>query len=134
MPRIDRKGLQAPARVLDNLELIPVNKIGPDILAVDQYETIWCLSRIRGIPQAISFGEVTDDAEMSLRDLRHTLRAERTVSDGMRQGALPQTASLDATVVICTQDRPAGLRATLASLRPQTASNFRVLVVGNSSG
>ena len=67
MPRIDRKGLQAPARVLDDLELIPVNKIGPDILAVEQYETIWCLSRIRGIPQEISFGEVTDDAEMSLR-------------------------------------------------------------------
>jgi hypothetical protein len=88
MPRIDRKGPQAPAHVLDGLELIPVNKIGPDILAVGQYETIWCLSRIRGIPQAISFGEVTDDAEMSLRDLWDILRAGRTVSDGMRQGGV----------------------------------------------
>ena len=84
MPRIDQKGLQAPARVLDDLEWMPVNKIGPDILAVEQYETIWCLSQIRGIPQAISFGGGTNDAEMSLRDLRDTLRAGRTVSDGMR--------------------------------------------------
>jgi hypothetical protein len=108
MPRIDRKGPQAPAHVLDDLELIPVKKIGPDILAVGQYETIWCLSRIRGIPQAISFGEVTDDSEMSLRDLWDILRAGRTVSDGMRQGASPQTASMDATVVIGTRDRPTG--------------------------
>lgn len=101
--------------MLDDLELIPVNKIGPDILAVEQYETIWCLSRIRGLPQAISFGEVTDDAEMSLRDLRDTLRAGRTVGAGMRQGASPQTASLDATVVICTRTgRPGCARRSLA--------------------
>ena len=67
MPRIDRKGPQTSARVLDNLELTSVDKIGPDILAVEQCETIWCLSRIRGIPQEISVGEVTDDAEMSLQ-------------------------------------------------------------------
>ncbi len=67
MPRMDRKGLQAPACVLYDLELIPVNKIGPDILAGERYETIWCLPRIRGIPQEISFGEVADDAEMSLQ-------------------------------------------------------------------
>ena len=133
MRRIDRKGLRAPARVLD-LELEPVSKIGQDPLAVEQYDTIWCLARIRGIPQEISFWDIADDAEVSLRDLRDILRAGRTVNDWMSQGAPPQTASLNATVVICTRDRPAGLRATLASLRLQTDSNFRVLVVDNGSG
>lgn len=133
MRRIDRKGLRAPARVLD-LELVPVSKIGQDTLAVEQYDTIWCLARIRGIPQEISFWDIADDAEVSLRDLRDILRAGRTVNDWMSQGAPPQTASLNATVVICTRDRPAGLRATLASLRRQTDSNFRVLVVDNGSG
>ena len=133
MRRIDRKGLRAPARVLD-LELEPVSKIGQDPLAVEQYDTIWCLARIRGIPQEISFWDIADDAEVSLRDLRDILRAGRTVNDWMSQGATPQAASLNATVVICTRDRPAGLRATLASLRLQTDSNFRVLVVDNGSG
>ena len=133
MRRIDRKGLRAPARVLD-LELVPVSKIGQDILAVEKYDTIWCLSRIRGIPQEISFWDITDDAEVSLRDLRDILGAGRAVNDWMSQSPPPQAASLDATVVICTRDRPAGLRATLASLRLQTDSNFRVLVVDNGSG
>ena len=133
MRRIDRKGLRAPARVLD-LELLPVSKFGQDALAVEQYDTIWCLSRMRGIPQEISFWDVTDDTDVSLRDLRDTLRAGRTVDDWVGQAPPPQAASLDATVVICTRDRPAGLRATLASLRLQTDSNFRVLVVDNGSG
>ena len=98
MRRIDRKGLRAPARVLD-LELVPVSKIGQDTLAVEQYDTIWCLARIRGIPQEISFWDIADDAEVSLRDLRDILRAGRTVNDWMSQGAPPQTASLNATVV-----------------------------------
>ena len=133
MRRIDRKGLRAPARVLD-LELVPVSKIGQDTLAVEQYDTIWCLARIHGIPQEISFWDIADDTEVSLRDLRDILRAGKSVNDWMSQGAPPQTAGLNATVVICTRDRPAGLRATLASLRLQTDSNFRVLVVDNGSG
>jgi hypothetical protein len=38
------------------------------------------------------------------------------------------------TVVICTRDRPAGLRSTLASLRRQDDPGFGVLVVDNSPG
>ena len=37
MLRIDRKSLQAPARVLD-LELAPVNQVDEDTLAVENYD------------------------------------------------------------------------------------------------
>ena len=133
MRRIDRKSLRAPARVL-NLELASVEQGDEDRLAVEQYSTMWCLSRLDGVPQEISFWDVTEDASVSLRGLRDHLRAERTTDDRMSPGPpRPRTASLDATVVICTRDRPAGLNATLASLQRQTDSDFRILVVDNGS-
>jgi glycosyltransferase involved in cell wall biosynthesis len=131
MRRIDQKGLRAPARVLD-LELAPVDQVDEDPLAVEQYNTMWCLSRIDGVPQEISFWDVTEDASVSIRGLRDRLRTGRTTNDRISPGPPPpRTASLDATVVICTRDRPVGLRATLASLERQTDSNFGVLVVDN---
>lgn len=132
MRRIDRKGLKAPARVLD-LELAPVEPFEDDALAVEQYDTIWCLSRIDGVPQEISFWDVTDDAKVSLGDLRGQLRTgeagDRHLSPGQPQG----TGDRDMTVVICTRDRPLGLGATLASLQCQTDPDFGVLVVENGS-
>lgn len=132
MRRIDRKGLKAPARVLD-LELAPVEPFEDDALAVEQYDTIWCLSRIDGVPQEISFWDVTDDAKVSLGDLRGQLRTgeagDRHLSPGQPQG----TGDRDMTVVICTRDRPLGLGATLASLQRQTDPDFGVLVVENGS-
>jgi glycosyltransferase involved in cell wall biosynthesis len=132
MRRIDRKGLQAPARVLD-LELAPVERFEDDTLAVEEYDTIWCLSRIDGVPEEISFWDVTEDAKVSLTDLRGQLRTGRAGDRHMSPGESQGTGDRDMTVVICTRDRPLGLRATLASLQRQTDPGFRVLVVENGS-
>jgi glycosyltransferase involved in cell wall biosynthesis len=132
MRRIDRKGLRAPARVLD-FELA-VDHVGEDKLAVEQYNTMWCLSRFNGVPLEISFWDVTEDANVSIWSMCDQLRAEMTIDDRMSPEASPHAmASLDATVVICTRDRPTGLRATLASLQHQTDPNFGILVVDNGS-
>jgi glycosyltransferase involved in cell wall biosynthesis len=132
MRRIDRKGLKAPARILD-LELAPTGQFEDDTLAVEEYDTIWCLSRVDGVPEEISFWDVTDDAKVSLRDLRGQLRAGRAGDRHMSPGEPQGTGDRDMTVVICTRDRPLGLRATLASLQRQTDPDFRVLVVENGS-
>lgn len=134
MRRIDRRDLRAPAYVLD-LELSPSGQVGDDTLAVAPYQTIWCLSRIAGVPQETSFWEVADDTSLSLQDLRDHLRPQRPISqqDSLRP-LPPGTGDLDMTVVICTRDRPDGLRAALASLRRQTDADVSVLVVDNGSG
>ena len=130
MRRIDRKGLRAPARVLD-LELAPVEPLEEDTLAVEKYDTIWCLSRINGVPEEISFWDVTEDAKVSLGDLRGQLRTDGAGDRHMSPGQAQGTGDLDITVVICTRDRPLGLGATLASLQHQTDPGFGVLVVEN---
>lgn len=132
MRRIDRKGLRAPACVLD-LDLTPTGHTGDDTIAVGQYSTMWCLSRMDGLPQEISFWDIAEDTTVSLRILRDHLRTGTTNGHRMSPGKPPDTAGLDATVVICTRDRPAGLRTTLASLHHQTDSGFSVLVVDNGS-
>jgi hypothetical protein len=132
MRRIDRKGLRAPACVLD-LDLTPADQAADDTIAVGQYSTMWCLSRIDGLPQEISFWDIAEDASVFLRTLRNHLRTGTTNGHRMSPGNPPDAAGLDMTVVICTRDRPEGLRATLASLRHQTDSGFSVLVVDNGS-
>jgi len=133
MKRIDRKDLRAPARVID-LELASLSQIENSV-AVQRYETIWCLSRINGIPQEVSFWDVTGDASISIHDLRRHLCDGKATDDGGDFGSHhPNTLELDATVVVCTRNRPEGLRRTLTSLRCQTDSDFRILVVDNGSG
>jgi glycosyltransferase involved in cell wall biosynthesis len=133
MRRIDRKGLRAPGLVLD-LEVARVNQVDGDTLAVERYNTMWCLSRIDGVPHEISFWDVTEDASLTVRSLRDHLHSGRISQDRTSQEAVPRRAAdLDVTVVICTCDRPTGLRETLASLQRQTDANFRVLVVDNGS-
>jgi hypothetical protein len=133
MRRIDRKSLQAPARVLD-LDLAVDGQVDVETLTVLRYNTVWCLSRIDGIPQEISFWDVTEDATISLDLLRELLSPGRNANGRTSPGPAPlKAASPDATVVICTRDRPAGLHATLESLRRQTDPNFWVLVVDNGS-
>jgi glycosyltransferase involved in cell wall biosynthesis len=132
MRRIDLKGLRAPARVLD-LELAPADRFGDDALMVEEYNTLWCLSRIDGVPQEVSFWDVASDAKVSLADVRDQLRAGWVGDNPVSTGQPRPAVDLDTTVVICTRDRPLGLSVTLASLQRQTDPGFRVLVVENGS-
>ena len=130
MLRIDRKDLRAPARVLD-LELTAADAAGEEFAVVKQYNTVWCLSRIDGVAQEISFWDVTGDETISIPTLRDQLRragGERIVL----KPSPPRTANPEMTVVICTRDRPAGLQATLLGLQRQTDSTFQVVVVDNA--
>jgi glycosyltransferase involved in cell wall biosynthesis len=134
MRRIDRQGLRAPARVLD-LELTPDGQADDERIAVGPYETLWCLSRADGVPRQVSFWDVAGDATVSVRELRDRLDVPATADGGSAPWRLPQRmAAAEMTVVICTRDRPAGLRTTLASLRRQDDPEFGVLVVDNSPG
>ena len=131
MLRIDRRELQAPARVID-LELNPASHHKVDTIAVAAYRGMWCLSRVNGVPRAISFWDVIADTSVSLEDLRYRLRAETGADSELEEDPVAAAATgFDITVVICTRDRPEGLRVTLESLRCQTDSDFRVLVVDN---
>jgi glycosyltransferase involved in cell wall biosynthesis len=133
MRRIDRNSLRAPAFVLD-VELAPVTQVDEDALRVEQYETIWCLSRNNGIPQEISFWDVAKDKVVSLKCLRDQLHPRKSLEAPINvDPSQKRPADLDVTVVICTRDRPAGLRATLQSLQRQTDANFDIIVVNNSS-
>jgi glycosyltransferase involved in cell wall biosynthesis len=132
MKRIDRKGLKAPARVLD-LELAPGGPLEDNTLAVEEYGTLWCLSRIDGVPEQISFWDVTADAKVSLGHLRGQLRTGAAGDRQISSGPPQRTSDRDMTVVICTRERPLGLAATLASLQHQTDPGFGVLVVENGS-
>ena len=130
MLRIDRKDLRAPARVLD-LELTAADAAGEEFAVVKQYNTVWCLSRIDGVAQEISFWDVTSDETISIPALRDQLRragGERIVL----KPSPPGTTNPEMTVVICTRDRPAGLHATLLGLQRQTDSTFQVVVVDNA--
>jgi len=135
MRRIDRNALQAPARVLD-VELATVADLGEETIAVEQFNGLWCLARIDGVPQEISFWDVSEDLKLSIGALRDQLRAG-LAADGHVPAQLPPPptapAGQDLTVVICTRDRAAGLHATLASLHEQNDANFRVVVVDNGS-
>jgi GT2 family glycosyltransferase len=135
MRRIDRGALQATARVLD-VELTTMADAGEETIAVEQYAGLWCLARIDGVPQEISFWDVADDVKVSLGELRELLRAELATDGRVTQELPPEPAAApepDLTVVICTRDRAAGLAHTLASLRAQTDTSFRVVVVENGS-
>lgn len=135
MRLIDRKNLRAPARVID-VELAQTRPGDESAISVEHYRTVWCLSRFDGIPREISCWDVTGDRSVSTGELRGRLGAAKTAYGQPDQVRAAGTAGPDGpglTVVICTRDRPAGLRATLASLRRQTDQDFGILIVDNGS-
>jgi hypothetical protein len=81
--RIDRKGRRAPARVLD-LELAPAGEPDDDVLPVERYSTLWCLSRVNGLPQEISFWDVTKDTDVRVQDLRDQLGPDSNAAGQLR--------------------------------------------------
>jgi glycosyltransferase involved in cell wall biosynthesis len=143
MLRVDRRGLRAPARVLD-IELgASAWWSEGEKVSVEAYRSIVCLARINGVPQDLSFWDVAEDVSISVQGLRDELRAGASSDSHIRALVPPLSTGTsaeistdtgwDTTIVICTRDRPDGLRATLDSLQRQTDSNFSVLVVDNGS-
>lgn len=131
--QIERSELRVPALVVD-LDLADPARSESDKIFVDNYRSLWCLSRVDEIPINVSFWDVSDDSAISAMELTEQLL--RLVAAGPAELArpLPDPAEgSDMTVVICTRDRPQGLRATLSSLRSQTDPDFRVIVVDNGS-
>src|SRR5690242_305213 len=99
MQRIDRKGLRAPALVLD-LELAPDGQPGDDKIAVGGYETLWCLARARGVPRDVSFWDVTGDTAVFVRELRGRLNDTLAAESATTPRSLPpRTAAAEMTVV-----------------------------------
>jgi glycosyltransferase involved in cell wall biosynthesis len=134
MRSIERSALQVPGYILD-LELTNAAEDEIDKIPVDAYRSLWCLARIEGKPADISFWDVSDDVVVSRADLRQQL-LERVPDEARRAATSPEIPVDDdsgVTVVICTRDRPEGLRVTLESLRVQSDLDFRVIVVDNGS-
>jgi glycosyltransferase involved in cell wall biosynthesis len=133
MRRVERSALQVPGIVVD-LELANAAEDEADKISVDAYRSLWCLARAEGFPADISFWDVSDDVVISRADLRQQLLM-RVPDEARREAVRPEVPldDSDVTVVICTRDRPEGLRTTLRSLRLQTDLDFRVLVVDNGT-
>jgi GT2 family glycosyltransferase len=119
--------------VLD-LELAADNSGLGDVVDVGRYSSVWCLSRIAGVPHEVSFWDVSGDDTLSIQALRDQLRAEMVVDRivGGPESPSQSTGTADLTVVICTRDRPEGLQTTLSSLLRQTDTAFKVVVVDNN--
>lgn len=132
MRQIDRSALQVPALVLD-LDLADPGRGESDKIVVDRYRSLWCLARIDEIPVNVSFWDVSDATAVSRLDLTEHLLRLANGADAVPRVLPEPSESSDMTVIICTRDRPQGLRATLSSLRSQTDPDFRVLVVDNGS-
>ena len=101
-------------------------------LAVADYNTVWCLTRIGGVPQEISFWDVTRDDAVHLpagppqraAQGRGRAHGPRAVSTG---DGKPGHDGGD------LYPRPGRrLQATLLSLQQQTDSMFQVVVVDNA--
>lgn len=131
MRQVDESCLRAPCLVLE-MELADGEEAAPAYVDVKRFNTIWCLARLRGYPMLISFWDVAADRRVSLAQIRSALSADLMERDGMDDagGKAPTTA--DMTVVVCTRDRPTGLRRTLLSLQRQSTSDFNLLVVDNA--
>lgn len=133
MHNIERSNLKVPARILD-LELMADAGASPEPIDVRRYKSVWCLFRVNGVPQGISFWDVGGDETLSLQVLRDWLLPEVAPGSVNSQVSpiLLDSETADLTVVICTRNRPDGLRATLSSLGRQSDSVFNVVVVDNS--
>lgn len=131
--RIGLNDLRAPARVLD-LELGADSRDLDEVVDVGRCNSVWCLSRIDGVPKEISFWDVSGDESLSIQALYDQLGAEVALNriPVCEKPPSQATGTAGLTVVICTRDRPDGLRTTLTSLLRQTDSAFRVVVVDNN--
>jgi glycosyltransferase involved in cell wall biosynthesis len=128
--------LRAPAAVLD----IDVSKNGEGAkaapLGVTRYEGVWCLLRWGDWPLGVVYGDVSADAQLTIDELVDETGDVMALSRAQRDAfEVPDSSEgRDApslTVVICTRNRPLGLKNVLRSLTTQRDPNFSVIVVEN---
>jgi glycosyltransferase involved in cell wall biosynthesis len=128
--------LKAPVAVLD----IDVSKNGAwtktGRLGVTRYAGVWCLLRWGDWPLGVVYGDVSADAELRLDELVDEMGDLIALSPAQRDAfEVPERSEgRDApslTVVICTRNRPLGLKNVLRSLTTQRDRNFSVIVVEN---
>lgn len=118
--------LRSPALVLDiNAE----NTYSGDAIDVSRYLTAWCLIRRANVPVAIRILDIESESFIHLDQVREHFAAQSLPGPTRRSAVLDATL----TVVICTRDRPAGLRRAVDSLAKQSDTDFDVLVVDNSA-
>jgi hypothetical protein len=123
---IDRGELRAPAAVLD---VDIARDYGDEFVDVERFATGWCLVRNEGTAVAARFVDLADETTLSLAALLKQIRP--SIVTPTLDLAAPSNESL--TVVICTRDRPDGLKTALSSLASQSDPRFDVLVVDNSN-
>jgi len=129
MRQIQRENLKAPAKVVD-IEMTKLAELGP--ISVAGYRSLWCLSRVRGLPASVSFWDVEDQTEVRPHDLSDNHCLPEFIPPDNPIAGDRDTADMSLTVAMCTRDRPDELRRALESLRVQSDDNFEVLVVDNA--
>jgi GT2 family glycosyltransferase/O-antigen/teichoic acid export membrane protein len=112
----------------------PVAELDPPSREGAPYGRVRVLVRLRGRP--LGFVEMPlpqegVSAEAFLRVAASRLRAEILRHRAEPAGPLPGPRSF-VSVIVCTHDRPQGLRAALRSLLDQTHAPFEVVVVDNA--
>ncbi len=132
MRPLELAALRPPALVLDIALDADTPSPHDDVIDTSRVGAIWCLLRRGGVPVGTSFWDVSRDDATSLTALRE---AARHVATSRRGASLPDPPrDSDLTVALCTRERPTDLRRALESLRQQTDSGFRTVVVDNVAG
>ena len=131
MRTIGREKLRAPAKVVD-IEISSLESAAD--IDVQGYKSLWCLVRRDGLPQSVSFWDVTDDSPVAPADIVNHLREARVRGDDVVEPGpiVPDDSEVEITVAICTHERPDELRRALASLVGQNDRIFRTIVVDNA--
>ena len=129
MNRIRRDQLQAPVKVIE----IDVREqdASSEIFEVAGYRSLWCIARVGGVPNNISFWDVGEDEVVFYAEL---FNAQDLLVDGYKHAAETSNEAIPrrTTVVICTHERPEELSRALLSLGNQSDRDFSLVVVDNA--
>lgn len=131
MRQIDSQKLRAPAKVID-VEIQETERNRWPTIDVSAYQSVWCLSRRRGIPEAKSFWDVEGDDSIVVADVLRELELTEPPPSPYETLRGVDTSNVDVTVALCTHERPDDLRRALESLRRQSDPDFEILVIDNA--
>ena len=128
-------GDRKPALVVDFDATHSVDDFVGQLQCLDQYVCVWVLVRCGGRPVGVIEAsaderEIRDQLNRFVSGLMETSPPPAQYDDPAHGTGL--VGPEDVTVVICTRERPDDLARALASLKAQSCSGFRVLVVDNA--